>query len=113
MRQGEVLIINSCDDVGVIVLEFTDLPSDDRTATHDLGVSWRIVSGQPPFGLVDRREFHAMPPLPGVTLGWGDGAEDGQEPFDFEVVVVVRDRAGNESASCPIRITHRGVEASE
>jgi hypothetical protein len=44
----------------------------------------------------------------GLTLGWVDGDDDRQEPFDFTLEVVAVDAAGNRSAPMRVRVADGG-----
>ena len=104
------ITINTCAQYGSIQVVFSWPPSDDRTPTTKLGVTWRIVGGNRPAGLREPTGFEQLSPRQIVAIDWDDGSSDVQEPLEFEIVVIVRDLAGNESRSQPLRISDPGTQ---
>lgn len=100
----------SCDDIGSIAIVPTP-PSDNRTASAELGYRIRLVGGGVPSGLTIPTEALRVQSsdFPGLYLRWIDGATDDQESIDFTITLAAVDRAGNEGPeSAPIRIHHAG-----
>jgi len=98
---------SSCDGIGSISLRLSP-STDDRTPAEKLGYRTILVAGTPPWGSAVSDVAVLMR---GETLGfhWIDDADDDQEAFDFTVVIVAVDAAGNESdPSEEIRIRHGG-----
>lgn len=113
VQHGDSITIESCAKYGSIQLGFSSPPSDDRTSTDKLGVSWRLVGGTPPAGLREPSGFEQLSPARTISIDWDDGDSDLQESFDFEIVVAVRDLAGNQRASRPLRIADPGTAGSQ
>ncbi len=99
----------SCDDLGFVTIVPT-APTDDRTASADLGYRVRLVAGALPAD-------STLWPKPivagfggGLTLTWVDGADADQEALDFTVTLAAVDRAGNEGPpSAPVRVVDAGT----
>jgi len=102
---GDSYTFDTCADKAVVFVGFTVPPSDDRTPVDKLGVSWRILRGTPPAGL---REPAVFSQAQVVLIDWTE--RNDKTPVDFTVVVTVRDLAGNETTSPPLRITDAGTK---
>ncbi len=109
--EGRGAVMTSCDDIGSIGFEIGPV-SDDLTKPAELGFLFQVVEGTLPSGL-------SVPAKPLVTISekteygyylhWTDGATDDQEPFEFTLVVVAVDKAGNHSEeSDPVTVRHPG-----
>ena len=102
----------STDGLGGIAFRVSS--RDDRTFSRNLG--YRIVStgGALPHGfrLPDWAVRSSQIDSTGVgsiPIAWNDGASDVQELFDFRVVAIAVDLAGNESSpSETLRVAHPG-----
>lgn len=100
---------DSCADIGSISVHF-EPPTDDRTATEELGYRVEVTSGRAP-------SDPTWPTAPvrasnGDTLffHWADGERDDQETLDFTLTLRAVDRAGNEGPATEVRIRHGGSE---
>jgi hypothetical protein len=105
-QHGDSYTIDTCADKAVIFVGFTAPPSDDRTPVDKLGVSWRILRGTPPAGLREPAVFEQLSPAQFVLIDWTE--RNDKTPVDFTMVVTVRDLAGNETTSPPLRVTAAG-----
>ncbi len=112
-RVGGTLAVSSCDGMGSITLRLSPYPTDDRSSAEALGFSWRVISGVAPDGLAPADFEHVDPASASFSLHWGDGNADEQEPVDFVLALLVRDRAGNVSESAPIAVRHPGSGSAD
>ena len=95
-------------------IQFRVSATDDRTFPRNLGYRIVSVGGTLPNGFqlpdwaVRATQFDSTG-IGSIAIAWNDGATDVQEPFDFRVVVIAVDLAGNKSApSETLRVTHPG-----
>ena len=101
-----VCMSTSCDDLGIVALEWRP-GSDDRTPADQLGVVIR-VAGDEDFWFAERGEAVRPYSAGAHSLIWVDGASDEQEPLDLVLEVSHIDLAGNESEPVTVRVVHEG-----
>jgi hypothetical protein len=97
---------SSCDDLGWIWLRAP--ATDDMTPAEQIGGQLSVVEGKVPAGMDVPSEPVMLAGTTGLTLWWTDGADDGQEAFDFTLEVVAIDLAGNRSAPMRVRVADGG-----
>lgn len=98
----------SCSDLGTVDLKVEPLAAD-------VGYRFKVVGGQAPANILSGLESGAwQPPEPsGVfTFTWGDGAEEEQEAFSFDLEITPVDRSGATGPATVVTIAHGGVEAT-
>ena len=96
------------DGLGVIEIVLTP-PSDDRTASADLGYRVRLVEGSLPDDLLqDPFEGVWKPGPEGFYLDWDDDASDRQEPVSFALEIAAVDKAGNEGPATQVVYVNAG-----
>jgi hypothetical protein len=104
------IIVDTCGGIGTAHLVWERPPKDDRAVPADIGITWKRVRGRLPRHLREPDAIEVLPnPALGYRLDWDDSVSDGKDRIDFEIVIVLVDRAGNQSVASPrIRIVHSG-----